>query len=60
MSHYIGIIQLVVTIAIVVFGGYGWVCNIIELVGSSEFSGMVVARAIGIVVAPLGAVLGYL
>jgi len=48
--------------AIVAIAGIGgWIANIVKLVGS-EFvmSGMLIARAIGIIVAPLGAVLGYL
>lgn len=40
----------------------GWIANIVKLVGSNfdPITGMVVARAIGIFVAPLGAVLGFL
>lgn len=40
----------------------GWVLNIIALTHSSfdPVTGMVVLRAFGVVIAPLGAVLGYL
>jgi len=40
---------------------YGWVMNIVELlVRADEMSiGVLIVRAIGIFVAPLGAVMGY-
>ena len=42
----------------------GWVVNIVKLVGVgfnvAEWGGFEVARAIGVFVAPLGAVLGFL
>lgn len=40
----------------------GWIANIVKLVGSNfdPITGLVVARIIGIFVAPLGAVLGML
>lgn len=37
----------------------GWIANIVKLIGAYHFGGMEIARAIGIIVAPLGAVLGY-
>jgi hypothetical protein len=39
----------------------GWVANIVKLIGSDfgHVTGMLVARGIGVVMAPLGAVLGY-
>lgn len=40
----------------------GWVMNIIEIINtgfSSEWTGMLVARVIGVFMAPLGAVLGW-
>ena len=46
----------VVTLA----GAWGWVLNIIKLVVADAMNGMVVARAIGVVIPPLGAVLGVL
>lgn len=39
---------------------YGWVANIVALAHAEAFTGMVILRAIGIFVAPLGAVLGYM
>ena len=38
----------------------GWIFNIMEIADSVAFSGMLVLRAIGVFVAPLGAVLGYI
>jgi len=39
----------------------GWIANIVKLVGmiDGQLTGMFVARAIGMVVGPLGAVLGF-
>ena len=47
--------------AIVGASSYGWVSNIIKLAGSSfdPLGGVVVIRAIGIPVVPLGIVMGY-
>ena len=41
---------------------FGWIWNIVKLVNSGfdVINGMLIARAIGIFVAPLGSVLGYL
>lgn len=40
-------------------GLIGWVLNIISLAGMDGESGMMILRAVGIFIAPLGAVLGY-
>lgn len=47
---------------IICLGVGGWVANIVKLAGSNfdPIPGMVVIRVIGIFVAPLGAVLGFL
>ncbi len=39
----------------------GWIANIVKLIGMNfdHISGMLVVRAIGVVLAPLGAVLGF-
>ena len=37
----------------------GWVINVVSLVSANSMGGLEVARAIGILVAPLGAVLGW-
>lgn len=51
---------IVVYALIVILGLTGWVMNIIEIAHASSFTVMVALRCIGILVAPLGAVLGYL
>lgn len=38
---------------------YGWVSNILKLIELDAMTGMTVARAIGVVAFPLGALLGY-
>lgn len=39
---------------------YGWVCNIIAIIHADAlFTGMTIARIIGVFVAPLGSVLGF-
>lgn len=55
------IIELLIALLSLVGVG-GWIANIVKLVGSNFdlLTGMVVARAIGIFVFPLGAVLGFL
>lgn len=50
------VIGLVIMLAALV----GWVMNIVHLINDNTMAmGMVVARVVGIFVAPLGAVLGY-
>lgn len=48
--------------ALIIGGGIGWVLNIVDIVNSDfgNITGMLVIRIIGVFVAPLGAVLGYL
>lgn len=48
-------------VAIAVIGGGGWIANIVKLVGSDfdPITGLLIARVVGIFLAPLGAVLGY-
>ena len=60
-QHGFTIVELLIAVLIVVGGG-GWIANIVKLVGSNfdPITGIVVARATGIFVAPLGAVLGFL
>ncbi|QRF55756.1 hypothetical protein [Variovorax paradoxus] len=41
-------------------GAVGWVLNIVKLAPMDGATGMLVLRGFGIVLAPLGAVLGYL
>jgi hypothetical protein len=48
-------------IALTAAAAIGWVMNIIAIIGSdfANINGLLVARVIGVIVAPLGAVLGY-
>jgi uncharacterized membrane protein YczE len=39
---------------------YGYVANIVHLVNTEHLTGMVIARAIGVFLAPLGIALGFL
>ncbi len=50
-----------VFVAIGLIGLGGWIANIVKLCGMNfdHFSGWMMARGIGIFVAPLGAVLGF-
>ena len=47
---------------ILLAGTVGWVLNIVKLAGSTfdPITGILVLRAIGVFVAPLGAVLGFI
>lgn len=51
-----------ILVAVFFFGISGWILNIIKISGSGfdVITGMFIARCIGVFVAPLGAVLGYL
>lgn len=53
-----GLVWLVVILA----GIGGWIANIVKLVGMdfASVTGLMVVRAIGIFLAPLGAVMGFL
>ena len=55
------VIELLVVV-VVLLGIGGWIANIVKLVGSSfdPLTGLVVARVIGVLVAPLGSVLGFI
>jgi hypothetical protein len=63
MKNHLGFTSFnLMIVLLVLVGGCGWIANIVKRVGSNfdPLTGMVVARAIGIFVAPLGAVLGFL
>lgn len=51
-----------VVVMLFVFGVGGWIANMYKIVQSSfdVITGMFIARCIGVFVAPLGAVLGWL
>lgn len=46
----------------VLLGVGGWVANVVKLIGSNfdPITGLVIARCIGVVLAPLGSVLGFI
>lgn len=46
-------------LAIWILALIGWVLNIIQLAQYDHFSGMAIVRAMGILIAPLGAILGW-
>ena len=48
-------------IPLIIAGGIGWVWNIIKVVGMSldPITGLLIVRAIGIFVFPVGMVVGY-
>lgn len=52
----------ILTITVAVLGAWGWVWNIIKLATAdfSDITGLLVLRIIGVFIAPLGAVLGFL
>jgi hypothetical protein len=54
--------QLVLWLAIVILSIYGWVSNIVEVFGAdfSIVTGKLVLRVVGILIAPVGVVMGYL
>lgn len=53
---------MVVWLIVALAGVGGWIANIVKLAGMdfTTVTGMLVLRAIGIIAAPLGAILGYL
>lgn len=55
-----GIVALCGVFTILIVGLIGWVMNIVALFGTTEFSGMMAARILGVVIPFIGAVLGYI
>jgi len=55
-------IAAIIWLAILIAAGYGWVMNIITLAHSNfdPITGLLVLRVIGIFVAPVGTMLGYI
>lgn len=54
-------VVLLFYLALIIAIIYGWIMNIVIIAGSnfSEITGILVLRVVGIFVAPLGVVLGY-
>lgn len=51
-----------VLVVLLMLGAGGWIANVVKIVGTglADFNGMLIARCIGVFLAPLGAVLGFL
>jgi len=49
-----------VTLIIIILSICGWVMNIIEIIHMKSLTGLMIVKCIGIFVAPLGAILGWL
>jgi hypothetical protein len=63
MKHQKGFTSVELFIVLLVaLGGIGWIWNIVKIVGSdfANITGMLVMRCVGVFIAPLGAVLGFL
>ena len=54
-----GVIASVILLGVIILGTIGWVMNIFKLFGADTITGMEVVRAIGILFAPLGAIVGW-
>lgn len=50
-----------IAILFVLLAAGGWIANIVKIIGTgfSDFNGMLIARCIGVFIAPLGSVLGF-
>jgi len=53
------IAEIVVFVTFMFVGIAGWFMNLAKLLGAQEIAGLEIARGIGILVAPLGAILGW-
>ena len=55
-------IGALLVLAVSIAGVVGWIWNIVKIIntGFDVFTGMLIARVVGVFLAPLGAVLGYL
>lgn len=51
---------LIVGCVLFVIGTIGWVLNIFVVANSNEITGMLIVRVVGIFIAPLGAILGFI
>ncbi|MFE1574392.1 hypothetical protein ACFIQG_21760 [Comamonas odontotermitis] len=56
-----GAVTLVLS-TLAIAGVVGWIWNIVKIIntGFDVFTGLLIARVVGVFLAPLGAVLGYL
>lgn len=49
-----------IVLGLYILGIIGWVLNIVQLVSGHSQSGMFALRIVGVIIAPLGSVLGWL
>lgn len=51
----------IVMLLVVIAGAVGWVWNIVKFIGmlDGSITAMFVARAVGIIIAPFGSILGF-
>jgi hypothetical protein len=56
------IFLIVIVVALFGAAGYGWVMNLVAIAKAnfSQVDGMIILRVVGIFIAPIGVVLGYL
>lgn len=53
-------ILVIVCIALVLASAIGWGWNIVKIFQADAFSGEIVARVLGVVIPPVGAVMGWM
>ena len=54
-------IQSALILIALALGAVGWVMNIVKMAATNDpLTGLFVVRAVGVFIAPLGAVMGYL
>lgn len=58
----VGIGTWLLLVAVFILGFAGWVMNIMTIAGSSfnDLTGLLILRVVGIFIAPMGAVLGWI
>lgn len=59
-EHIEDILITILSVVLMLTAVLGWLFNLIKLADSDVLTGMVVLRAIGVIVVPLGSVLGFL
>lgn len=58
-SQKVGFALFLTVLIAMVLGFIGWLMNIVKLIQADAFTGLEVGRAIGIFLAPIGAILGW-
>jgi prepilin-type N-terminal cleavage/methylation domain-containing protein len=50
-----------IVVLVILVGGWGWIWNIVKLISMNldPITGLLIVRAIGIFVPPVGAIVGY-